>query len=77
MDVCVYSVFMLSYIGSGLATGLSPAQGILPTVYSIKETEVKRWKCFTDPLCTRGSNNNAADNKNNNDNNNNNNNNNK
>jgi hypothetical protein len=29
MDVCVYSVFVL---GSGLATGLSPVQGVLPAV---------------------------------------------
>jgi hypothetical protein len=63
--MCVYSVFMLSY---GLATGLSPAQGVLPTVCFIKGTEVKRRKCFTDTLCSRGSNNNnaAADDSNNN-----------
>jgi hypothetical protein len=38
MDVWVYSVFVL---GSDLVTGLSPVQGVLPTVYD-KETEVKR-----------------------------------
>jgi hypothetical protein len=38
MSVCVYSVFVL---GSGLATGWSPIQGVLPTVLD-QETEVKR-----------------------------------
>jgi hypothetical protein len=33
MDVCVYYVFVLYCVGSGLATGLSPVQGVLPTVY--------------------------------------------
>jgi hypothetical protein len=33
MDVCVYYVFVLSCAGSGLATGLSPVQEVLPTVY--------------------------------------------
>jgi hypothetical protein len=28
-DVCVYSVFVL---GSGIATGSSPVQGVVPTV---------------------------------------------
>jgi hypothetical protein len=33
MDVvCVYSVFVLSCVGSGLASGWSPVQGVLPTV---------------------------------------------
>jgi hypothetical protein len=32
MSVRVSSVFVLSYIGSGLAKGWSPVQGILPTV---------------------------------------------
>jgi hypothetical protein len=35
MDVCVcvysYSVFVLSCVGSGLATSWSPVQGVLPT----------------------------------------------
>jgi hypothetical protein len=35
--VCVYSVFVLSCVGSGLATGWSPVQGVLPTVYKIKK----------------------------------------
>jgi hypothetical protein len=34
MDVCVYSV---SVLGSGLATGWSPFQGVLLTVYKIKK----------------------------------------
>jgi hypothetical protein len=37
MDVCVYSVFMLSCVGSGPATGWSPVQGVLPIVCKIKE----------------------------------------
>jgi hypothetical protein len=40
-SVCVYSVFVLSCVGIGLTMGLSPVQGVLPTVYKIKETEVK------------------------------------
>jgi hypothetical protein len=38
MDGCVYSVFVL---GSGLATGSSLVQRVLPNVLD-KETEVKR-----------------------------------
>jgi formate hydrogenlyase subunit 3/multisubunit Na+/H+ antiporter MnhD subunit len=40
MDVCVYSVFVLACVGSGLATGWSPVQVFLPIVYN--NTEVKR-----------------------------------
>jgi hypothetical protein len=29
----IYSVFMLSCVGSGFATGWSPVQGVLPTIY--------------------------------------------
>jgi hypothetical protein len=39
MDVCFYSVFVLSCGGSGLATGWSLVQGVLPTVYKCKITE--------------------------------------
>jgi hypothetical protein len=35
--VCVYSVFVLFCVGRGLATGWSPVQGVLPTVYTIKK----------------------------------------
>jgi hypothetical protein len=35
MDVCVYSVFVLSRVGSGLATGLLSVQGVLPTVCKV------------------------------------------
>jgi hypothetical protein len=42
MDVCVYSVFVLSCVGSGLATGLSLVQGVLPTVYKCKITEPRK-----------------------------------
>jgi hypothetical protein len=34
--VCVYSVFVLSCVDSGLATGCSPVQGVLPSVEMIK-----------------------------------------
>jgi hypothetical protein len=39
MDVCVYSVFVLSCVSIGLATGWSLVQGVLPTVYKCKITE--------------------------------------
>jgi hypothetical protein len=39
MFVCVYSVFVLSCVGSGLATGWSLVQGVLPTVHKCKITE--------------------------------------
>jgi hypothetical protein len=39
MFVCVYSVFVLSCIGSGLATGWSLVQGVLPIVYNCKIKE--------------------------------------
>jgi hypothetical protein len=42
MSVCVYSVFVL---GSGLSTGWSPVQGVLPTVLGLRnwsETTGKR-----------------------------------
>jgi hypothetical protein len=37
MSVCVYSVCVVLCIGSGLATGWSPVQGVLPTVCRIKK----------------------------------------
>jgi hypothetical protein len=37
MDAYVYALFVLSYVGSVLATGWSPVQGVLPTVYKIKK----------------------------------------
>jgi hypothetical protein len=40
MSVCVYSVFVLSCVGSGLATGWSPVQGVLPTVSKIQTLEL-------------------------------------
>jgi hypothetical protein len=39
MDVCVYSVFVLSCVGSGPATGWSLVQAVLPTVYKYKIKE--------------------------------------
>jgi hypothetical protein len=38
MFVCVYSVFVFC-VGSGLATGSSLVQGVLPIVYKCKITE--------------------------------------
>jgi hypothetical protein len=35
--VCVYSVFVLFCVCSGLATVWSPVQGVLPTVYWVKK----------------------------------------
>jgi hypothetical protein len=38
MNVCVrlFCVYAVLYVGSGLATGWSPVQGVLPTVYGLK-----------------------------------------
>jgi hypothetical protein len=39
MDVCVrlFCVCVVLCVGSGLATGWSPVQGVFPTVYRIKK----------------------------------------
>jgi hypothetical protein len=42
MFVCVYPVFMLSCVGSDLATGWSLVQGVLPTVYKCKITKPRK-----------------------------------
>jgi hypothetical protein len=42
MFVCVYSVFVLSCVGSGLATSRSLVQGVLPIVYKCKITELHK-----------------------------------
>jgi hypothetical protein len=48
MDVCVYSVFVL---GSGLATGWSPVQRVLPTALWLRNwSETKRFKVA---LCSK------------------------
>jgi hypothetical protein len=43
MDVCVplFCVYVILCVGSGLATGWYPIQGVLPTVYKIKK-QIKR-----------------------------------
>jgi hypothetical protein len=43
MDICgrVYPVYVVLYIGSALATGLSLGQGALPSVQNNYETEEK------------------------------------
>jgi hypothetical protein len=38
--VCVYSVFVLSCLGRGLATSWSPVQGILPSVKCLRNWEI-------------------------------------
>jgi hypothetical protein len=59
MSVCVYSVYVVLCVGSGLATCWSLVQGVLPTVYMIKKlksgqdptkgcTAIDRW--ITDHL---------------------------
>jgi hypothetical protein len=44
MDVCVrlFCVCVVLCVGSGLATGWSPVQGVLPTVYRIKKWKKRR-----------------------------------
>jgi hypothetical protein len=50
LSVCIYSVFVLSCVGSGLATDWSSNQGVLPTVLGLRNlSETKR---FTDTLCS-------------------------
>jgi hypothetical protein len=43
MDVCVrlFCVCVILCAGSGFATGWSPVQGVLPTVYTFKK--LKKW----------------------------------
>jgi hypothetical protein len=41
MSVCVYSVCAVLCVGIGLATGWSPVQRVLPTVYRIKKLKKK------------------------------------
>jgi hypothetical protein len=52
MFVWVDSVFVLSCVSSGLATGWSPVQGVLPTVfkYKIKESRKRRPRPDVAPL---------------------------
>jgi hypothetical protein len=46
MDVCVclFCVYVVLCVGSGLVTGWSPVQGVLPTVYRIKN-----WRSYQVP----------------------------
>jgi hypothetical protein len=37
--VCLFCVCVVLCVGSGLATGRSPVQGVLPSVYRIRKTE--------------------------------------
>jgi hypothetical protein len=51
MSVCVYSVFALPRVGSGLATGWSSVQGVLPTLLGLRNWS--ETKSFTDALCSK------------------------
>jgi hypothetical protein len=55
MDGCVYSAFLLSCVGCGLATDWSPVQGALPTVLGLGNwSETKRFHGC--PMLQSGSN---------------------
>jgi hypothetical protein len=50
MDVWVYSVFVLSCVGIGLATGSSSVQGVLMAVYKIHNSRINsKWEQARDP----------------------------
>jgi hypothetical protein len=51
MSACIYSVFMLSCIGSSLAMGWSPIYGVLLAVLGLRNWS--ETKCFMDALCSR------------------------
>jgi hypothetical protein len=53
MFVCVYSVFVLSCVSSGLATGWSLVQGVLPIVYNCKIMEPRKRRPRPDMGCKR------------------------
>jgi hypothetical protein len=53
MFVFVYSVFVLSCVGSGLATGWSLVQGVLPIVYKCKIKEPHKRRPRPDMGCKR------------------------
>jgi hypothetical protein len=40
MDICLYSEFVLSRVGTGLATDWSPVQGDLASIYEIQISEL-------------------------------------
>jgi hypothetical protein len=53
MFFCVYSVFVLSCVSSGLATGWSPVQGVLQTVSKSKIKESHKRRPRPDVGCKR------------------------
>jgi hypothetical protein len=54
MDVCVCSVFVSSCVDSGLASGWSPVQGVLPTVYNIHNFRINsEWEQAKEPYQSR------------------------
>jgi hypothetical protein len=50
ISVCVFPVFVFC-LGSGLATGWSPVQGVLQTVFWLRNWS--ETKSFTDALCSK------------------------
>jgi hypothetical protein len=54
MSVCVYSVFVLSFLVSGFATGLSSVQGVIPTICKIHNFRINfDWKDIKEPNPSR------------------------
>jgi hypothetical protein len=54
MSVFVSFVLLLSCVGSGLATGSSPVQGFLPTVYEYHNFRINsEWKQAREPNPSR------------------------
>jgi hypothetical protein len=59
MSVCFYSVLVLSCVGSGLVTGWSPVQGVLPIVCKIHNFRINsEWEKYKEPNPLRRNNNN-------------------
>jgi hypothetical protein len=54
-QLCFHSVFVLSCAGSGLVTGWSPVQGVLPSVYGIQISELinSEWAQAREPNPSR------------------------
>jgi hypothetical protein len=54
ISLCIYSVFMLSCVGRGLASGWSPVQGIPPAVCKIHRFRINsEWRQAREPVFTR------------------------
>jgi hypothetical protein len=58
MSVCLFCVCVVLCAGSGLATGWSPVQGVLPTMYRIKKLKKRprsKWLWLDVPALSDGS----------------------